>query len=153
MVRRQSSSLSPSSSPCLSSGNHSRRLFQKTGCRGCHVSRSHIAFIGGGWCCLALLGLYFRSNRADQECLHLLAIRLASFGSKNSRIRRDDQMNFLFPIKTRQLFCPFAILPVISVVQYFMILSSSVTLCCKTVPECFQFLYFRGQSSLTTKPM
>ena len=29
-TRRQSSSLSPSLSPCWSSGNHSRRLFQKT---------------------------------------------------------------------------------------------------------------------------
>ena len=30
LVRRQGSSLSPSSSPCWSSGNHSRRLYQKT---------------------------------------------------------------------------------------------------------------------------
>ena len=30
LVRRQSSSLSPSSSPCLSSGNHSLKLFQET---------------------------------------------------------------------------------------------------------------------------
>ena len=30
MVRRQSSSLSPSSSPCLSSGSYYRRLFERT---------------------------------------------------------------------------------------------------------------------------
>ena len=82
-----------------------------------------------------------RTREADQECLQLLVIRF----HKLWKWKFTLQMNLLFQINTRQLFCPFGYSSVVSSTAWYVLLRYA--LCGKTVLERLQFRYFSGLSS------